>query len=451
MQMPPSPSLSPREQTFGWMTRPYELLAECQREVGEVFTIDFREHGQYVLFSNPVHIHQILTGDPSVFHAANSLLEPFLGRHSLLLLEREHHKRERRLLMPHFSRRQIHAWGDQIVQVADRMIDRWKRGEVVSMRESAQQVALGLIDRLVFGLHTDANQERHRALHQCFDEILSHPHFNIALIGQFGERLAGSPAWQRLQELLAKMDRLVREEIAQRRESGRRGPDIMSLLMEATYEDGESLSDDELRDELVTLLATGHETTATALAWVVYWVWSHPTVYRRLRAEVGGLPAGAPAQQVSQVEYLKSVVLETLRINPVVPIIARQLQRPVELAGYQLPAGVTVAPVIYLLHRRPELYAEPEQFRPERFMERDYKHNEFMPFGGGVRRCLGMHLALYELEILLGRLIQRVDLRLCDEGDVRPVRRMVTIAPSSGVRCEVTARRKAAPVAESGE
>ncbi|QDG50727.1 cytochrome P450 [Persicimonas caeni] len=437
MPMPPSPSMSPREQTFGWMTRPYELLARCRQEVGDVFTIDFRGHGQYVLFSDPEHIHQILTGDPAVFHAANGLLEPFLGAHSLLLLEEERHKRERRLMMPHFSRRQIHGWGDQIEEVADRMIDGWRVGEEMPMRETAQSVALGLIDRLVFGLDGEANHDRHDALHRCFDEILSHPHFNIALIGQFGERLAGSPAWQQLQESLAEMDRLVREEIAERRATGRRGDDIMSLLMDAEYEDGESLSDDELRDELVTLLATGHETTATSLAWAVHWVWSHPPVLERLRAELATLGPDASPSQIAELDYLQSVVLETLRINPVVPIIARELQEPVQIAGYELPAGVTVAPVIYLLHRREDLYDEPGQFRPSRFLERDYKHNEFMPFGGGVRRCLGMHLALYELQILLARIATRVELRLCDEEEVRPVRRMVTIAPSGGVRFEV--------------
>ncbi len=440
MKLPPSPSLTPREQTFGWMTRPYELLEQCREEVGDTFAIDFRQHGQYVLFSNPAHIDTILTGEPAVYHAANELLEPFLGPRSLLLLEGREHKRERRLLMPHFSRRQIHPWGDQIVEVVDRMIDRWQVAEPFSMRKTAESVALGLIDRLLFGLRVD--QQRHRQLHDCFAQILSHPHFNIALIGEFGQKLAESPAWQRLQELLSAMDRLVRAEIAERRASGERGEDIMSLLMDARYEDGSQLSDDELRDELVTLLATGHETTATSLAWAIYWVLSHPDVHARLREELQELPKAPTPQQLAESKYLEAVVFETLRINPVVPIIARQLQREVHLAGYDLPAGVTVAPVIYLLHRREELYPEPARFRPERFLERNYRHNEFMPFGGGVRRCLGMHLALYELELMLAQIIRRVDLRLCEAEKVRPQRRMVTIAPSGGVRCEVVGWRE---------
>ncbi|MFP4597889.1 MAG: cytochrome P450 [Persicimonas sp.] len=441
MSMPPSLSLPAREQTLDWMTRPYELLARCQEELGDVFTIDFREHGRYVLFSHPEAIHTILAGDPAVFHADNSLLEPFVGPRSLLLLEGQRHKQERRLLMPHFSRRQIHAWGDQIVEAADQMIDGWKDDEPFSMRDSAEAIALNLIDRLVFGLEVD--QKRHGELHECFAEILGHPYFNIALIGEFGERLAGSAGWQRLQELLERMDTLIRAEIAQRRASGRRGADIMSLLMDAEREDGRPVSDDELRDELVTLLATGHETTATTLAWVIYWVFTHPPVQQRLDEELAGLPANAPPRQIAGLEYLEAVVLEALRINPVVPIIARKLTGPTTIAGYELDAGVTVAPVIYLLHRRPELFAQPDRFRPERFLERDYKHNEFMPFGGGVRRCLGMHLALYEIELLLARIIERVDLQLLEPDTVRPRRRMVTIAPSSGVRCRVAHRHTA--------
>ncbi len=440
MTMPPSPSVSARAQTLAWMTHPYDFLAQCRDELGDVFTIDFREHGQYVLLSHPEHIHQVLVGDPAVYRGANTLLEPFLGRHSLLLLEAEAHRRERRLLMPHFSRRQIHGYGAQIAAVADELIDAWAEGDTLSMREEGQRVALALIDRLVFGL--DADQKRHRALHECFDAILGHRHFNIALIGQFGEQIGASASWQQLQEQLQRMDELIRAEIADRRASGRRGGDIMSLLMEAEHDDGRPMSDDELRDELVTLLATGHETTATSLAWVVYWVLSHPEVHRRLRDELAGLPADAAPEQVAALPYLEAVVCEALRIHPVVPVVARQLQAPVELGGYELPAGVTVAPVIYLLHQREDLYPAPGEFRPERFLERDFAHNEYMPFGGGVRRCLGMHLAMYELAVLAARIVSRVDLRLVDERPARPVRRMVTIAPSGGARVRVDAIRE---------
>lgn len=435
MTMPPSPSISPRAQTLGWMTRPYEFLAECRADLGDVFRIDFRGHGDYVLLADPDDIHQVLAGDPSVFHAANSLLEPFLGANSLMLLEETAHRRERRLLMPHFARRRIQQYGRQILALADEIIESWEVGQEVSLRDEAEAVALGLIDRLVFGL--DAQRSRHRELHDCFSAILSHRHFNIALVGQFGAKLAETRGWKELQGHLDEMDRLIHAEIAKRRGSGERGEDLMSLLMDAQTEEGETIGDDHLRDELVTLMATGHETTATGLAWTVYWVLSHPRVRRRLKRELAGLSADSRPEEVAALPYLSAVVQEALRINPIVPIIARELQEPVDLGGYRLPAGVTVAPVIYLVHRRPELYPEPDKFRPERFMEADFSHSEYLPFGGGTRRCLGMHLAMYELKLLLARIVARTELRLSDADSVRPVRRMVTIAPSGGVRARL--------------
>lgn len=434
----PVADLAARRQTLQWLTRPYAFLEQCAEELGETFAVNFRGHGDYLLFSNPEDIDEIFRADPATLHAANDLLRPFLGPGSLLLLEEDAHRRARRLVMPHFSRRRIQRFGEQIIDIADEIVDGWQIDEPFAVRDAAQDVSLELITRLVFGL---SDSPRYHQLQAIFDEILGHRHFNIALISQFGRDEAPSETFERFQARLAEMNELIQVEIEHRRRSDHRGNDIMSLLLDAELEDGASISDDRLRDELVTLLATGHETTATALAWAAYWVLSTPRVHQRLRAEIDQLGPNPSPDELAEAPYLEATCKEALRINPIVPIVAREVQEATTIGEHAVEAGVTVAPVIYLVHRRPELYPDPDVFRPERFIERSFKHNEYLPFGGGRRRCLGSHLALYEMKLILGRMLAQADLELADDSPVRPERRLVTIAPSAGTRIVMTKRR----------
>ncbi len=241
------------------------------------------------------------------------------------------------------------------------------------------------------------------------------------------------------------MDRLLFAEIAARRQTDVTGrSDILSLLVQATYEDGRSLEDQALRDELMTMLLAGHETTATALAWAVSHVLGHQKVRTRLLDELAGASA-APLdpERMIRLEYLDAVCRETLRLTPIIPLVGRRLTRPMKIGGVDLPAGVVAAPCIYLAHRRPERWPEPERFRPERFLETKPTPYEFLPFGGGVRRCLGMAFALVEMKIVLAEVLSRLELRTAPGYQVRVVRRSVTLAPSEGMPVVVAQRRAA--------
>jgi cytochrome P450 len=241
-----------------------------------------------------------------------------------------------------------------------------------------------------------------------------------------------------------RVDRLLYAEIASRRRTDVAGrADVLSLLVQATYEDGAPLEDEALRDELMTMLLAGHETTATALAWAVSHVLADARVRERLAGELGDLgPVPFDPQRVLKLEYLDAVCRETLRITPIVPLVGRRLTRPMTIGGIDLPAGVVASPCIYLAHRRADRWPEPARFRPERFLESKPTPYEFLPFGGGVRRCLGMAFALYEMKIVLAELLARVELHAAPGYQVRVVRRSVTLAPSEGM--PVVVERRAA-------
>ncbi len=209
------------------------------------------------------------------------------------------------------------------------------------------------------------------------------------------------------------------------------------MLLAARYDDGGALDDAALRDELVTLLVTGYETTATALAWAFSWIHRDGEVRRRLGEELAAVDPDDPTA-LAGLRYLEAVCKETLRIHPIIPLVAREVQRPLQFAGYTIPVGATVAPCIYLTHHRDDLYPQPDEFRPERFLTREYSPYEFLPFGGGVRRCIGMPLALHEMKVVLGTILQRYQLELTSAEATRPVRRAVTIAPASGAGMTVT-------------
>ncbi|RAL20543.1 cytochrome P450 [Lujinxingia litoralis] len=434
MSLPPQPALTSPQQTLQWLTRPYAFLESCARELGDAFTIDFRDYGLGVVFSHPDHIQEVLGGDPEVFFggAGNAVLKPFLGPHSLLLLEGEPHRRKRKLLMPSFSRGRVQGYGELIARVSREISVTWPVDEPFSVRPSMQRVAFRLIIEIVFGPERTA---RRRRLSEAFASVLDDDLFNLALLGrQKGQAGAGS-RWEAFEKALKELSELIYEEIAERRAvRGAQRDDILAILLEAHDEEGQAMSDEEIHGEVLTLMATGHESTATALAWGIYWLLSSPQVYARALREVAALGPQADAQALAGCDYLEALVKEILRLTPVIPVIARQVQRPVRIGPYTLEPGMVAMPAIYLAHRRPDVYDEPERFRPERFLERTYRSHQFLPFGGGVRRCIGARLAMYEMKIVLGTILQKVHLELLDPEAVRPVRRMVTIAPSGGTR-----------------
>ena len=328
---------------------------------------------------------------------------------------------QRKLLLPPFHGERMAAYATVMREAAEREVARWPVGRPFPVLPHTQAVTLEVIMRAVFGIEDSGRLDALRAaLRQVLDVATTRRRLlSLALSSRAnGER----GAWARFQEASRRADAILFEEIAERRRSGVEGrDDVLSLLLEARHEDGSPMTDRELRDELITLLVAGHETTATALAWALERLVRHPEVLDRLVAEVRDEGDGGA--------YLDAVVKETLRLRPVVPAVIRRLKAPMELGGYELPAGVFVSPSIYLTHRRPDIYPEPEAFRPERFLERPPGTYTWIPFGGGVRRCLGASFAQFEMKVVLATVLEQVRLQT-QVGDDEPVtRRAITFAP----------------------
>jgi cytochrome P450 len=408
-----------------WARQAQWTLAQCQRRFGETFSLWLLHEDPWVVVSNPEHVRQVFTGDPRIFHAGegNRVLLPVLGEHSLLLLDEDEHMRQRRLLLPPFHGARMQRYGALMAEIAGAEIERWPRGEPYRLRPRMQAITLEIILRAVFGLRQGERLERLRIELRRLVKLLTSPAMLGLLLTLGPERLSSFPPFQ---GLMAGVDRLLYEEIADRRRAGDldERPDILSLLLGAGVagEDGGSargLSDRELRDELLTLLVAGHETTATALAWAVERLSRHPEQLARLTEEVR---AGESA-------YLDAVVTETLRLRPVISVVVRRLTQPVEVAGLELPAGVAVVPAIPLVHRRPEVYPDPEAFRPERFLETPPGTYTWIPFGGGVRRCLGAAFAQYEMRVVLSELVRRRDVRPARPDSEPVMRRAITETP----------------------
>jgi cytochrome P450/predicted unusual protein kinase regulating ubiquinone biosynthesis (AarF/ABC1/UbiB family) len=441
--LPPGPDAPPLLQALRWVQWPLPFMDECARRFGEAFTVRLPAAPPIVFFAHPDAIRTIFTGDEEDLRAgeANYRLEPILGRQSLLLLDGQTHLRERRLLQPPFHGDRMAAYGPVMRDIAARAVDAWPLGRPFALHPEMQGVTLDVILRTVFGLDEGPAKRELRAAMIELLNLGSNPQMLLAASGSNGNR-AGAAG--RLFGARERVDRALFAEIAARRQADVSGrSDILSLLVQARYEDGRPLEDQALRDELMTMLLAGHETTATALAWAVSHVLAHPDVRARAVGELSAVgPGPLDPQRVTRLEYLDAVCRETLRLTPIVPIVGRRLTRPMTIGGIDLPAGVVASPCIYLAHRRPERWPEPERFRPERFLETKPTPYEFLPFGGGVRRCLGMAFALYEMKIVLAELLTRVELRAAPGYQVRVVRRSVTLAPSEGM--PVVVERRAA-------
>jgi cytochrome P450 len=414
-------------------------MRACARRYGDCFTLRLPNNPPIVFFSDPEGIKEIFTGDPEKLPAGESraILRPLVGQYSLLLLDGARHRQQRKLMMPPFHGERMHAYGEVMRAVTDRIIDRWPSGRPFPLQPEMQAITLDVILRTVFGIDEGA------ALTQLRDRltellVLSVSPLRLAL-SQFPRlhflfRSITNP--QRVQELLQEVDTLLYAQIAQRRAADHSGrDDVLSMLIEARDETGQQMSDIELRDELITLLVAGHETTATSLAWAFHWILQRPDVQDRLHAELRevGEAGKIPPQQIAKLDYLDAVIKETQRLLPIIPLVPRVLHEPMRLGGHDLPAGVVVAPCTYLTHHRPDLWTNPDQFDPDRFIGKRLSPYEFFPFGGGIRFCLGAAFAIYEMKIVLAQVLSRVALRPAPGQTVRVVRRGVTFAPSAGM------------------
>jgi cytochrome P450 len=405
------------------------MMDDSQRRYGDMFTLKIANEGTWVFLSHPDAVKQVFKGDPRLLHAgeANIVLLPVLGSHSVLLLDDDAHMAQRKLMLPPFHGERMRGYERTMAEVAAREIGRWPAGNPLAAWPTMQAITLEVIIRTVFGVR---DSERIERLASTLRESLSwstEPH-RMAQLAVLGPRRIAERGT--LRRALDPTDELIYEEIRVRRGADDldERDDVLSMLLQARHDDGSPMSDQELRDELMTLLVAGHETTATALAWALEALTHHPAALARLRDEVD---AGEDA-------YLDAVIKEVLRLRPVIALVLRRLIEPMEIGGRMLPAGVNVAPSIYLLHRRGDVYDQPRAFRPERFLEKPPGTYTWIPFGGGVRRCLGASFAQFEMKVVLRELVSRLDLRAARPDQEARIRRAIVFAPARGG--EVVAR-----------
>jgi cytochrome P450 family 135 len=421
--LPPGPPYPRALQTLGWVKRPFQFMERCQRRYGDMFTLRIAQEGEWVFLAHPDAVKQVFTGDPRLLHAGegNVVLLPIVGHHSVLLLDDERHMAQRKLMLPSFHGERMRRYGDLMRGIARTEIASWPRHEPIALWPHMQAITLEVIMRAVFGIRDAQRLDRLRGLLRHALAMTSGARA-IAAVSLLGPRRVAGLSF--LRRLLDPIDAILLDEIAQRRAADDvfERDDVLSLLVQARHEDGEPMSDHELRDELMTLLVAGHETTATALAWAVERLVRHPDVLERLRAEA----------QADDDDYVDTVVKETLRLRPVLPIVVRRLTEPMEIGGRALPAGVSVVPCIHLVHRRPDVYPEPRRFRPERFLDEPAGTYTWIPFGGGVRRCLGGSFAMFEMKTVLSELAASAHLRPASPEAERVARRAITLAPDRG-------------------
>jgi len=392
-----------------------------------------------VVFSDLDAIKDIFTADPDALHggeAQGPFLGPIIGWNSLLLLDGARHRRERRLLMPPFHGERMQIYGRVIREITDRAIDRWPIGRPFRVHPEMQAITLDVILRAVFGL-----DEEH-ALTRVRDTILRALHLFEGPAAPFlgipvlQHELGGLSPWGRFVRCKRDLRRILHEEIVRRRTDGTAGrTDVLSMLVDARDEDGAPMTDDELFDEMFTILGAGHETTASSLAWTFCHVLPRPDVLDRIAAEHARVVGEGPVEpeHLPRLEYLDAVIKETARLTPVATQTTRHLMVPTRIGQRDLPAGVNVSAAIYATHHRADLWPDPERFDPDRFLGTRPEAYTFFPFGGGERRCLGAAFASFEMKVVLAQVLSRTRLRLAPGYRMRPLLRAITVAPSKGV------------------
>ena len=438
MALPEGPKAPSALQMFQWVTAPFPFMRSCHRRYGDCFTIRLsRRFGPLVLFSHPEALQVILTNDDGkLFEAPGSLnvtLELITGTQSVFGLSDERHRRARRLLMPPFHGERMRSYGELICNVAEQVISAYQPDEAFPARNPMQTISLRVILRAVFGLTDGLRfQQLENRLGTLLDRLGSPSSASLLFVPSLRHDFGPQSPWGRFIRNRQQIDQLIYDEIADRRkQTGLQRDDILTLLMAARDEAGEALSDVELRDELMTLLIAGHETTATALTWALYWIHRLPPVRQRLLQELDSLDNSFDPNVVFKLPYLNAVCSETLRIHPVALLtFPRVTKSRVTLTGVTLEPGTTVAGCIYLAHRRKDAFSDPEEFKPERFLDQHYSPYEFLPFGGGARRCIGMAFAQFEMKLVLSTILSRFDLALIGARQVRQQRRGLVSGPS---------------------
>ena len=436
--LPPGPRMPSALQAAGWALRPLAFMDRCAERHGEIFTLRVRRTRPWVFLTNPEHVKQVFTTEPQLLRAgageANPLLGPLLGSRSVMLQDEPMHMTDRKRILPSFHGQRMQDYGEMMADVARREIDRWPLGEPFELWPRMQAISLEVVMRSVFG---DVDGERLELLRKRMVDLtnwVNGPR-RLALLAAVGERsMTANPNFR---AVMRPVEELVLEQVRQRRAAGdgEQHDDILAMLERTPGEDGAPMDDEKMRDELVTFLSDGP--TATSLAWAFERLLRHPEKLARLRAEVH---AGESE------EYVDAVVKETLRLCPAVPVVMRRLIEPMQLAGYTIPPDTIVAPCVYLMHRRADLYPQPRRFQPERFLGDEGGRAvtyTWIPFGGGVRRCVAVVFAQLEMKRVIQTVLGEVELRPAQSRSEGAARSSVSFAPDGGATVIATRRRRA--------
>jgi cytochrome P450 family 110 len=452
--LPLGPASSRLVQTYRYTTDPFDYLDECASRFGEIFTIRLLGTRPWVVLTAPSLVKAMFTAPPDVVHAGEanfSVFGPIAGPASVFTMDERAHLERRHLLLPQFHGERMRVYFDLMRRIVSDTVAHWPEGEAFSLHPQMQQITLKTILTGVFGVPADARDARDRALADALIDLANNAVGSSLLLMPALQRDLGpwSP-WGRVVRIIRRADAAIYEEIRRRRTEpdAASRPDILSLLLQVCDESGAPLSDRELRDELVVMLTAGHETTGTALAWAFERILSLADVEARLRRELADVVGEGPldASHLSKLEYLDAFIKESLRIRPIMPMAgARLVQRPFEIGGYRVPPGAIVANSMYLLHRRSDVYPEPEAFRPERFLgKRVIDPYEWAPFGGGIRRCLGMPFAIFEMKTVIATVLLEARLST-SRPNARAVPRGFFVVPRDGLRVALESRVSVRP------
>jgi cytochrome P450 family 135 len=438
--LPVGPAYPRMVQAWLWLKQPLWFLERCSRAYGDVFTMRLPLGINLVHLADPSLAKAVFGGDPDALRAGEAnatILEPLVGRHSLLVLDGPEHARQRKLILPAFHGDRMRAWEATIRDITRAEIARWPVGRPFALRPSMQSITLDVIIRVVFGVDRACGDDLRRRIVTVI-RIGRNP---FLLLATRDRRLGPYGPWARFLRARDELSAALIAEIGSRRRAAdleQRG-DVLSQLLLARDGEGRAMTDEEVRDELVTLLFAGHETTATSLAWALDLLLHHPSVLHRLKAELDR----------GEKEYLDATIRETLRLRPVVALVDRHVREATRIGEHTIPPGAILCPNIYLAQRRADLYSEPNAFRPERFIGQAPPGYAWFPFGGGIRRCVGASFATFEMQIVLPEVLRAVTLRPASSRPARIRRESVTFVPHDGARCVVTARHAVASSARA--
>lgn len=442
--LPPGPSQHPVLQLLRYSFQPLAYLEDCAR-YGDSFTMRLAGFGELVQLTRPDDIREVFRGDPAVLHAgeANMLLATLVGQTSVLVLDEEPHARQRRVLLPPLKGERMRTFFDAMRSETVAIAEQWAGGAVVRADSAMQGITLRVILRAALGVDAGADFEDLQASMARMLRQIRNP-LVLILWRLFPPQRFENSRILPFYRLRRRFDARLYEVIAAQRAlpPDQRPPCLLTDLLEVRYEDGRGMSDVELRDALVTILAAGHDTTALSLAWALEQILPRAEVVARIEQELesvcgGDLPG---PEHIAQLEYLDAVVRESLRLRSILTFVVRLTRSPVTINGTTYPANVLLCPAIHLLHQRPELYPEPHRFRPERFLERKFAPHEWDPFGGGNRACLGQVFALYEMKVVLATLFSTLTMERPPGAVSKPVRCGISIGASDGVKLRAKKR-----------